>query len=193
MVIKGNKDSHLLISASHSKSHIRDSKQKWEDLYTGEIAKEVAIATGSHCIYLVEDVGYDPNHDLYERNPYKQELKKYIEENDIQFVVDLHGMTNKYPYKVEIGTSIEYPNKETLLKPIIQVFHEELGKDVVVDEFFKASKTPTVARFVIEQCHTPAIQIEIGRDLREPPFDRITGILIEAIEGITKHAICSSS
>lgn len=45
-IIKGMPENSILISAPHSQTHKRNGKPKWADLYTDDIAKDVARKTG---------------------------------------------------------------------------------------------------------------------------------------------------
>lgn len=184
-IIKGMPENRILISAPHSQTHKRNGKPKWADLYTDDIARDVARKTGCHCMYLSNEVNYDPNNN-YE-NSYKETLRQYIQANGIEFVIDLHGMSDKHPYQVEIGTSIDYTGKPEMVEPVIRVFKDHFHDDVVIDQFFTASKTQTITRFVIEQCQIPAVQIEVSRTLRQPPQNSIGEALKEAVEELKRH------
>ena len=64
-------------------------------------------------------------------------------------------------------------------------------KDVVVDRFFKASKSYTISNYVAVNYSTPAVQIEISSAYRNPNFslmnfNKTVSALSKAIKEVNK-------
>jgi hypothetical protein len=92
----------ILISAPHGAAHLRDGHIKQEDEYTAALARLVAERTGAHALYSWAQSDDDPNWDR--QSPYKDFLQSIVTEHDIQFVLDIHGMSNRHKFGVAVGT-----------------------------------------------------------------------------------------
>lgn len=165
----------ILLSAPHSVNQIRNEKVKLAERYTGAISKALSKETGAHVIYKSHNDGTDDNHCMH--TEYKDTIGKIIMENDIKFVLDIHGMLNPWSslsreYHIEIGTNHgkNLLHSESILPYILDAFDQYGIKDVVVDRFFKASKSYTISNYVAVNYSTPAVQIEISSAYRNPNF-----------------------
>ena len=96
-------NSPLLISAPHGAAHTRNGRFKIEDEFTTGFARYIAQKTGCHALYTTHySPNEDPNWDKGGR--YKQRLRHIIQEQNIKFVLDLHGMTSRYHMGLALGT-----------------------------------------------------------------------------------------
>ncbi len=166
----------ILISAPHGAVHLRDNKSKEEDEFTSAIARWVALRTSSHVLYLRRKVDYDANWD--DDCPYKQKLESIIRENDIKFVLDIHGAAANRDFGIALGTMRGRSCPESQKKTIIQVFRSE-GFDknaqglkrLDIDEVFTGrgkDDALTITRYVSDQLNISAAQFEINASLRIP-------------------------
>jgi len=92
----------VLISAPHACMHQRDGRNKMQEEYTAAIAfylAEVCQCSAVATCYKIEE---DPNWDMH--SDYKAAIESLVFQNNIQFLIDLHGMTNRYNMGVAIGT-----------------------------------------------------------------------------------------
>lgn len=174
--------SPVLLSAPHGTVSFRGSRHEcWheEDEYTagialllGELCKTSVIAS------IWESAESDPNYHFEKHSPYKQEVRRLVQQNRVQWVIDLHGAkmgTKKMgsDHLVDLGTRKEQrslnPDLVFVLKEMI---NNNLGIGNVVHEngfpAFETEKCMTITAF----CHCilgiEAVQIEMKPQVRIP-------------------------
>lgn len=171
--IKGNIP--VLLSAPHGAVHTRDGKCKEEDEYTAGIARLIGTKTGAHVIYARRKSRTDPNADP--AAPYKQSLRQIVQENKINFVLDLHGANKDKDFGIAIGTmhgkSCSKEERQIIVNTFEKYEISEGGNGLLrldVDRLFpgegKDHREP-----IINFCYQnsfPAVQIEINARLRIP-------------------------
>lgn len=168
----------VLLSAPHSRMHVRNGSQKMPERRTDEIVIEVAKQTGCSAIYLQEEVGYDPNHEDCE---YRRFLDNLIVQHGIVLVLDIHGAKATHSFDIDIGTGPDYEGKE----PFIAQVREEMSKgisNVTVDKVFPARKTDTITKYVVRNYQIHAVQLEINRNIRLD--DSMMRIVVENLKNI---------
>ncbi len=176
--VKGSND--ILFSAPHSCKHKRGNFYKAEEVNTDLLIKEVKKNTDCHIVYLNKKVSYDPNYN-YE-NEYKKKLVKYIEKNNIKYVVDLHGMKNIGRYDLEIGTNHlkNLNDDEMLFAGIIENIKNSDCK-LKVDKNFKATKR-TVSAYLNKMTKIPTLQLELSKNMRTNNFEKSLDMLTNLSE-----------
>jgi len=92
----------IMISAPHGAVQTRNGEKKEEDEYTAGVAMLVGSRTGAHVIYARRKSRTDPNAAF--AAPYKKSLHQIVQENKINFVLDLHGANEDRDFGVAIGT-----------------------------------------------------------------------------------------
>ena len=164
----------ILVSAPHGAVHTRNGNKE-EDEYTAGLARLVASRTGAHAIYARRKSRTDPNADF--AAPYKKNLQQIVQENRINFVLDLHGARASRDFGVAIGTILgkSCSEKEKLI--IIDAFKKhgilEEGTNLSrldVDQQLPAEgdiDREPITRFC-QRISVPAAQIEINAKLRIP-------------------------
>lgn len=180
-VITGNIP--ILISAPHSVRQIRNGKIKEKDAYTGAIAIELQKQTNCYCIYKTKNNNDDANYDI-ENNPYKQEILKIINENQIKLLLDIHGASDKHGFGVDIATGEKenLNNNEYLLKLLEETLKKHDIENVEIDTIFKAKSIHTICRTISKKTSIPCIEIEIAKKYRDiHNFSQIVKI-IEALK-----------
>lgn len=162
-IISGN--NNILISAPHTYFHKRKNKKKKNEVGLLEIINILSKKTNSHFIYTNKDINYDPNFD--KGNIYQKKMIEYIKENNIEYVIDLHGMSSIYNKNIEIGTNylknINYDSK--FLEKIISIFKVNSITKVQIDKNFKATGN-TIANTINSKTNIKALQIEINKKYR---------------------------
>lgn len=164
----------ILISAPHGAIHKRDNKYKEEDEFTASFAKLLGEKTGAHVIYARRKSETDPNY--YKDVPYKEEVKRICINEEIDIVIDIHGMAESRNAGIELGTMNGRSCKPYLhlIKTIFSQsdFTEDNEPGIsrlLIDEKFTAAGNEgrqTVTGFVWEELRIPAIQVEINGHLR---------------------------
>jgi len=167
----------VLVSAPHACMHCRDGKDKMQEEYTGAIAFYLAEVCQCSAIATCYQTDQDPNWDT--PGDYKAEVESLVAKNKIKFLIDLHGMTNKYNLGIAIGTM---QGKACSAEQITPHFIEsgfslhqssvdqavEVWRNMVVDhpKFTGGLVNNTVTRFASQQLDIPAVQIELASSVR---------------------------
>ena len=155
---------------------MRKGRMKLEDEYTTGFARLIAAETGAHVIYATHLNQADPNWDR--ESAYKTCLHKIIEQHNIQFVLDLHGMRNAYKIGLAVGTMngrscpkhqplIEQTLAQHRFRPITQdqsAAHDKLEWDTMVLNYSKFTgglTSHTITRFASQTLGVPAAQVEL--------------------------------
>lgn len=179
----------VLVSAPHGAAHMRNGRMKAEDEYTTGLARLLAAETGAHILYATHLNHYDPNWD--EETPYKQCLHKIAQQHPLRFVLDLHGMRNKYNIGLAIGTmnGRSCPDHEPLIGRLLNehgfiaitqaeaAVATKLHWHTMVfnySRFTGGLSSHTITRFASQTLNIPAAQIEIcstGRIVERGPYD----------------------
>ncbi|GJM42543.1 MAG: hypothetical protein DHS20C20_28250 [Ardenticatenaceae bacterium] len=170
----------ILISAPHATAHRRRNRLKREEGFTGGMAHLLAETTGAHALYCCYQSPDDPNWDP--RSPYKTELKNIVNENEIQFVLDLHGMSNRHKIGLALGSmnGRSCPRQEpTILETLSSKFiqtNESTAKSFLRlrwdhfvlnhSRFTGGVTNQTITRFVSQQLGIPALQVELCAAVR---------------------------
>ena len=186
---------NIMISAPHSVNHLREWEILKADMLTWWLALYLAEKYNLPCIYSTSYLVWDPNYDEYENSKYKQELKKYITDNDIKFLVDLHWCRSERDFAIELWTWWDnHPNllsNNKLLNIIsdsltnsLKSYLQHNKKDISVNNIFPASNKNTVSNFVASNFNVPALQLEINFDLRDSKNEDKLSKLIQALENL---------
>lgn len=178
----------ILISAPHATAHLRHQRIKGEEEFTGALTQFLAETTGIHALYSHYRSLGDPNWD--HDSPYKQRLREIVQSSSIRFVLDLHGMSNRYKIGLALGTmngrscpdheSRILQTVETQFRPISQktakTFSELHWDHFVLNHsrFTGGLANYTITRFASQQLGVPALQIELcasARVVERRPFN----------------------
>ncbi len=165
----------ILLSAPHAVNQNRNGKIKMGERYTGAIAEVLRDNIDCHLISKIYNNGIDDNFILH--TEYKDKIGEIINNNPIDFVLDLHGMLSSTDegfrgYHIEIGTNDgkNLLNKEYISDYLIDSLKEKNINDIKINYKFKASKPYTVSNYISNYFSTPALQLEISSDYRNPVF-----------------------
>ena len=192
--------SKIMISAPHSVKHIRQWEILPQDLLTWWLALYLWKRLNIPVIYSTSYKVWDPNFDENKNSEYKQALVKYIKENDIKVLFDLHGCWSFRDFCIELCTGGEWdPNvlwRTDIINKITQSLNESLksyihhsNKWITKNTVFKADRETIVSAFVSKECKIPAIQIEINKELRDMNDSKKLTALISALEDMIQNLI----
>jgi hypothetical protein len=157
----------ILISAPHGAKHFRTKESRWkeEDAYTASLAIKLGELTGAHVMYVKNRASEDPNNDVHSR--YKDYLKKVVKENRIEFVLDLHGAARSRPFKVDVGTLSNDPQKSscpTFKGAIAKAFQGYDSK--IFNKMFTARSPGTITYYARNALGIESAQVEINAKYR---------------------------
>ena len=157
----------IIISAPHCVEQTREGRVKSSEGETGAIAQYVAKKTQCYCIYKTYNNNDDANYDIY-NNPYKEEIKKLINKNNIKLLLDLHGASYENEFDIELGTGEgkNLQGKQYLIDELKINFIKNNIKKITVDTKFKAISEHTISRSISQKTKIPCVQIEINGKYR---------------------------
>jgi hypothetical protein len=170
----------LLISAPHATIHQRHNRVKREEGFTGAMAHFLAETTGAHALYSRYRSPDDPNWNRH--SPYKRFLQKVVQSHHVQFVIDLHGMSNRHNIGLALGSmnGRSCPMQEPIILQTITQHYDQTSEttanslaalrwDYFVwnhSKFTGGLTNHTVTRFVSQQLGVAALQVELCAALR---------------------------
>ena len=190
--------SKIIISAPHTVKHIREWEIIPQDLLTWWLALYLWKRLNIPVIYSTSYKVWDPNFDENNKSEYKQTLAKYIKENNIKLLIDLHGCWSFRDFSIELGTWWEWnPNLlwqlnvlntiEKSLKDSLKAYIQRTGKSITKNSIFSASRETTVSAFISKECKIPTIQVEINKELRDMDNLKNLSLLINSIENMLQE------
>ncbi len=190
--------SKIMISAPHSVKHIRQWELLPQDLLTWWLVIYLWKRLNIPVIYSTSYKVWDPNFDENKKSEYKQSLAKYIKENDIRFLIDLHGCWSFRDFSIELGTWWEWnPNLqgrldilnivEKSLNDSMKSYIQHTRKPITKNTIFSASRNTTVSYFISKECKIPTIQIEINKELRDMYNLKNVSLLVNVLENMIKN------
>lgn len=180
----------VMISAPHSVSQTRNGKRKPAEPYTGALAKMLHNELSCSVIYKTRNLKDDANYD--KNSPYKNDLAKYVQQNGIKCVIDLHQLSDSRNVMIDIGTNRmkNLYNDLKLLNIILEAFSKRNLGILQIDEPFAASGEYTVSAFISSSCRIPCVQLEINSGLLRPTFfnikvRKVYEALVEIIQNLS--------
>lgn len=158
-IIKGNVP--IILSSPHSTTHYRLNKDKIGEYRTGCVVDYLSKKLDCHGIYKTKHNFDDPNWD--ESTPYKENLIKYVKENDIKYLIDLHMMSPKREYLIEIGTGRGKNVFESeIIDDMKSIFLKNSLQPLEIDKLFSANNPNTISASIARECQISCIQIEVN-------------------------------
>ena len=176
---------NIMLSAPHAFKQEREGSIKKNEYNTGKLCKLMHVFTGCHIIFTYKNLEIDHN---YNETEYKKELSKYIKENNIKYLIDVHGLETNEKYNLIIGTN-KYKNlndDKKLLNNIIKIFKNNLSKKIESDKKYKASEK-TISYYINKNNNIKTMQFEISkkyRKFKKRPlcFNKLVNSMIKTIE-----------
>ena len=193
----------IMLSAPHAVNCIKHGSVKYADILTGSISLLMNKLTGCHVICSTKTSDYDSNSDDCE---YRETLLRYINDNDIQVLIDIHGSSLNNPCAIEMGTSPLFDEGGNIIgdelrslkdkKYIVDIFEimfTELFEMnnctktcVCVNNIFTAGKTNTITKFICDNTNCSSLQLEINRTYRNIEDEKNLNVLLVGLKNIIK-------
>ena len=161
IIKKGNLP--ILFTAPHTMKQIReDGSIKLSELYTKAIALYLNKYFNVNCMIKIKDTGLDANRD--NRDEFKTELLRFIKENNIKLVIDLHGSKKSRDFDIEFGTLNNLSADFSTIKELEEAFTENgIGNTVHNDPF----KGGAITEYIYGLKDVDVIQVEINSKYRD--------------------------
>ncbi|MBP3431306.1 MAG: hypothetical protein J6K39_00405 [Clostridia bacterium] len=150
----------VMLSAPHGVSQARLGEYKVAEPGSLAFMLELGNRTGAHCIAKTKDCNDDANFD--EISTYKEGLKRYIRENNIKFLFDIHGLSKKRGIDINFGTHMgqNIKTNERLFDELTKKLGDA-GFFVTIDNPFSGD-VRTVAGSIAKELGIWTIQVEIS-------------------------------
>ena len=153
----------ILFTAPHTMEQIReDGSIKPSELFTKGIALYLNEHFDVSCMIKIKDTGLDANRD--NRDEFKKELIRFIKNNNIRLVIDLHGSKRERDYDVEFGTLNNLSADFSTIMELEESFIENGINNIAHNDPFKGG---AITQYVYGQNDVDVIQLEINSRLRD--------------------------
>ncbi len=176
-IIDGSKK--FILSAPHSVPQLRNGRIKLPEYRTGIMAIELSKRLSCPVIYKTRNLDDDANFD--EVHPYREALKNYIVENNIEFLIDLHISRPDRDYDVDIGSGngVNIFGRDDLVEKIASGFIN-YDYNTKVDFLYTGDYPYCVPGDIAKHTSTPSIMIEFNWNVMNS-YDKMVK-LISALE-----------
>ena len=152
----------ILFTAPHTMQQKKeDGTIKLSEPYTKAIALYLNKYFDVNCLIKIKDTGMDSNRDNHDE--FKSELIKFVKENNIKLVIDLHGARGDREFDVEFGTLNQLTADFSTIKELEEAFTENGISNVKYNEPFKGG---AITQYLYNLKDIDAIQIEINYKYR---------------------------
>ncbi|MBI4228548.1 MAG: gamma-glutamylcyclotransferase [Deltaproteobacteria bacterium] len=174
----------ILVTAPHASAHLRMSKLKSQETFTGSLSVILHAMTGSHALYTHRASKIDPN--FYDESSFKKKMARIVKSFGIRFVLDVHGTSTTKVGDVFPGVGFDNEflvSNEVFIDKLIKC-SKRFGIRLGGSKIFPASRQMTVTKFVARNLGIPAMQIEVNEKLRSPD------ILPQSFEKLVSFLVC---
>ncbi len=158
ILLVGNSD--ILISAPHGVSQVRLGKYKHCEIGSLTTAVYLQNETKCHLIAKTKNNSDDANFD--ENSKYKTSIKKLIQEKDIKYLIDIHGLASNRDCDINLGTHIGQNIKNDL--DLFNNLYNSLisnSFNVSIDQPFMAGQQ-TISGSINNEFNIWTLQVEIN-------------------------------
>ena len=178
----------VLLSAPHGVSQVRLGKLKFKEIGSLATALYLQEKTNAHLIAKTRNNDDDANFDI--DCLYRKDMKKYIVDNDIRYIVDLHGLSSKR--NIDINLGIHFGKNIENNENLFNILYNELvmhGYICTIDQPFMAGIRTVSGGMKDLFPNLWTIQIEINRDItncieNSTKYERLLKILEDWINYI---------
>ena len=161
IIIKGNVP--ILFTAPHTMKQIReDGSIKLSETYTKAIALYLNKHFNVNCMIKINDTGLDANRD--NRDEFKTELLRFIKDNNIKLVIELHGSKKTRDFDIEFGTLNNLSADFSTIKELEEAFTENKISNIIHNDPFKGG---AITEYVYGLKDVDVIQVEINGKYRD--------------------------
>ena len=173
----------ILFTAPHTMEQVReDGSIKPSESFTKAIALYLNKYFDANCMIKVKDTGLDSNRD--NRDEFKKELIRFIKNNNIRLVIDLHGSKKERKFDVEFGTLNNLSADFSTIKELEEVFTQNGIYSVVHNDPFKGG---AITSYIYGLTDSEVIQLEINSKFRDNKNNDKLEKLCKSLENFIKQ------
>jgi len=151
----------IMFTAVHTVQQLKEDSIKYSEPFTAAICQYVANKINGNYLIKSIDNGVDSNSLIVD--DFKEVLLKYINDNNIKLLIDLHGAKASHNFDVEFGTLSNLTVDLTTQNTLIDYLKEHGIENVVMNNPFKGGG---ITKYIFENTGIDIIQIEINQRLR---------------------------
>ena len=152
----------ILFTAPHAMKQVReDGTIKAGEPYTKAIALYLNKYFDVNCMIKTKDTGLDANRD--NRDEFKTELLRFIKDNNIKLVIDLHGSDKDRGFDIEFGTLNNLSADYSTIKELEEAFIENGISNIKHNDPFTGG---AITQYIYTLKDVEVIQLEINREYR---------------------------
>jgi len=181
---------NILISAPHAVSQVRLGRNKVSEIGSLKTALWLGKKTGVSCLIKTKNNYDDANWD--EKSEYKDCLFSEIENNDIRYILDFHGLGSHRLCDVNLGTNMgkNIENDIPLFDWLVNKLKRS-GIVVCIDQPFNAGNHTISGSSKIKFNHLWTLQIEINTNITNKienfeKYRKIIQVFTEFIDKINR-------
>jgi hypothetical protein len=157
-LLVGNRD--ILISAPHGVSQVRLGKYKHCEI--GSLTTAVYLQNETKCQLIAKTKNNSDDANFDENSKYKTSIKKLIQEKDIKYLIDIHGLASNRDCDINLGTHIGQNIKNDL--DLFNNLYNSLisnSFNVSIDQPFMAGQQ-TISGSINNEFNIWTLQVEIN-------------------------------
>ena len=165
--------------APHTMNQIRiDGSIKYKESYTKAIAMYLNYVLNTSYFIKIKDTGIDSNQN--NNDIFKQELIKFVKENNIKIVIDLHGAKEERDFDIEFGTLNNLSADFSTINELEEAFIDNKIINIRHNEPFKGG---AITQHIYSLDDVDVIQLEINGKYRD--YNNIV-LLEKLIKSLTR-------
>lgn len=178
-------DGKFMLSAPHAVRQVRLGRGKFAEPNTLALALAVREKVNVPLIAKTACFNDDANFDLL--CPYRHELKDYINEHNIKYLIDIHSLAEQREQDINLGVNFGMniaPDEKMF--DFLQKEFAQKGFKVFIDNPFNGGAR-TISSFISKECGIWTMQLEINCKflLKEENVEwliKIISVLVDAID-----------
>lgn len=177
----------VMFSAPHAVAQVLDGVEKFAEPGTGAMALMLAEG-GFPVIIKTRNDENDANWD--KQSAYREALIRYIQEEKVAVLFDLHQLSPKREHDAIIGTAHGQNifGRDDITQEIITQLELVGINKVAVDEVLTASKPTTVSAHVAREAQIPCFQIEFNSQFFLEQASQ-AGDIVDALKKVALYAV----
>ena len=173
----------ILFTAPHTMEQIKeDGTVKLSEPYTKAIALYLNKHFNVFCMIKIKDTGEDSNRD--NRDEFKTELIRFIKDNNIKTVIDLHGSSIDRDFDIEFGTLNNLSADFSTVKELEEAFTENNINNIAYNDPFKGG---AITEYLYGLNDIDVIQVEINKRYRDHNNIHYLEEIIKSFENFIKQ------
>ena len=175
----------ILFTAVHTMKQKReDNSIKLNEPYTKAIALYLNKYADVNVMIKIKDTGVDSNKDNNDK--FKIELIKFIKDNNIKLVIDLHGANKTRDFDIEFGTLNNLSADYSTIKELEEAFLENNIHNIYYNDPFKGG---AITQTIYFEEDIDVIQMEINSKYRDYKNLKNLEKLINSLNNFIKQYI----